>query len=208
MKLLLPGATAALLLSAIVLSALATAQSPGQKPGQQNANAPPMRQDSAARAAPDIEAEMAALPYRVRDRAGFRPVRVAGESASFTDEGSDAGAGGRATITLSPSPQFRSLSVVPNVQRDQILRQFALNDPELTDAVVERLGSIQVDDTFRYEAMARGKAAGSGLGTIRTVTVLLSGGTPLSVVMTAPESRQDEIMPRLRSFVRSISGRP
>ncbi|WP_162559267.1 hypothetical protein [Microvirga sp. 17 mud 1-3] len=167
-----------------------------------------MRQDSAARAAPDIEAEMAALPYRVRDRAGFRPVRVAGESASFTDEGSDAGAGGRATITLSPSPQFRSLSVVPNVQRDQILRQFALNDPELTDAVVERLGSIQVDDTLRYEAMARGKAAGSGLGTIRTVTVLLSGGTPLSVVMTAPESRQDEIMPRLRSFVRSISGRP
>jgi hypothetical protein len=206
MKPLRPGAAAALLVPILFLSALAVAQAPGKKPGRDTPNAPAVRQETAARAAPDIEAEMAALPYRVGDRAGFRPVGVAGESASFTDESS--GAGAQATITLAPSPQFRSLPQVPNVQRDQILRQLALNDPGLTDAVIETLGAIQTGEILRYEVIARGKAAGSGQETIRMVAVLFSGGTPLSVVATAPESRQDDILPRLRSFVRSISRRP
>lgn len=204
MKPFRPGAAAALLLPVLLLSALAVAQAPGEKPGQGPANAPAVRQETVARAAPDIEAEITALPYRVGDRAGFRPVRVAGESATFTDESS--GAGAQATITLSP--QFRSLPQVPNVQRDQILRQLALNDPGLTDAVIETLGAVQTGEILRYEVVARGKAAGSGQETIRMVAVLFSGGTPVSVVATAPENRQDEIVPRLRSFVRSISGRP
>lgn len=173
--------------------------------------------DAGSRAAPgslavpvraDVEGDIAALPYRIGDRAGFRPVRVQNDSAVFTDGPADpADPGAQATVTVSPSPELRNLPEIPNAQRDRILRELAGSDPALADPVVEVLGAVQAGDTLRYEVVAKARLAGSGREVVRAVAVVFPGGTPLRVVATAPESERGEILPRLRSFVKGISGR-
>lgn len=191
------------------LSAMAVAQSVDSAQGYGDDEMRAILDTVTFRPLPNLEEELARLPFRVGQRSGFRPLRVLESSASFTDGPADAfEIPAQPVLTISTQPRFRDLAHRPQDLREQHLRQLALGDPDLRNARIERLDVVQEDAGLRYEIIMTGNSVKSGNEVVRLFCLLLSRGEAVSILGTTRAAWRDRDLPRFQAFARGIVVRP
>lgn len=106
----------------------------------------------ALRAPPSVEEQIAALPFRIGDAAGFRPVRVTGGNAILLTEGEDN------VIEEADQPVVivaASRDVLPPPEaRDDFARRALMGLAGLTGVEVERADAFRQDNADWHEIVA------------------------------------------------------
>jgi hypothetical protein len=155
-----------------------------------------------ARPSVPIEREMAALPFAIKEKAGFRPVKMNASSLSLTDGTKDA-------LYLFDQPVLTVVRIpVPQARSKERQEEYALklieDDPELTDVAVERSDAFQRNGSARHEILATAKDAMSGKPLVLTQTLVFDlRGTLRVLGITVPDARLLHLA-RFRAFADGV----
>lgn len=152
----------------------------------------------AFRAPLGIEEQVAALPFRLADRAGFRPVRVlAGNSVLLTDGDKD----------QFPNPEQPMLIVARspepppagNEQREALARAALFSNAAMKDFRIERSQPFRQRGAEWHEIVARATDAATGAPMVVAQTLRFSAGSYLRVVGITHEDKRGDVLPRFRA---------
>jgi hypothetical protein len=150
-----------------------------------------------------MEQQIASLPFRLGQLAGFRPVRVmAGNSILLTDGPNDAVKQAEQPImivaqSVSPPP--------PSEQRDAFARQLLVSNTFLTEPSLERSQGFRQDGNEWHEIVAKAKDGHSGVPVIVLQTIRFSPGGYLRMVGVVKAEDRDAVMPRMRQLVDAVA---
>jgi hypothetical protein len=149
-----------------------------------------------------ISERMAALPFQVRNKAGFLPL-VSGDLLILLEEPS--------STSVPDSPAVlaffasEELSVAGDEQRDQLARE-VLNywgsGFHLKDAVIEHTHA----SPSRHEMMVKAMRFGNPMIAVQTIT--FGANSSWITLGLAKAERQDEILPRFRAVIDSVEMKP
>lgn len=157
----------------------------------------------ALRAPLSIEEQMTALPFRLGERAGFRPLKVlAGNSLLLTDGPKDVIKNVEQPILVLAS----SYNPVPppGDARDQFARAALASTQSLTDVVVERSQGFRQNGQDWHEIVARAKDAPSGQSVVVMQTIRFAPSVTVRMVGLTRTDARDRDLPRFRSVVDSL----
>ncbi len=146
-----------------------------------------------------LEQQIAALPFRLRDVAGFRPIRaLAGNSLLLTEGPSD-------VIRVASQPVLivaQSFGPAPPAAaREAFARQALTSNTFIRDAVLERSQGFRQGGSEWHEIVAKAKETSSGQDVVVMQTIRFEPDSYIRAVgMVRPESR-DDILPRFRRVV-------
>ena len=149
-----------------------------------------------------IDEQVASLPFRIGDIAGFRPIRaMAGNSILLTDGPSD-------VIREAAQPVLivaQSFGPPPAVeQREAFARQALISNNFIKDAVIERSQPFRQAGGDWHEIVAKAKEMGSGMPVVVMQTIRFDrDGYMRSIGIVRAEDR-DGTLPRFRKLVDSI----
>ena len=150
----------------------------------------------AVRAPRSVEEQMSALPFRLGDLAGFRPVRViAGNSLLLTDGPND-------TIREVEQPALivaQSGSVPPRDQRDAFARTALRSNNTLKDIFVERSQGFRQRGTDWHEIVARANDVQSGRPLVVTQTLRFESDHYVRVLGIVRAEERDQMLSRFRA---------
>jgi hypothetical protein len=144
-----------------------------------------------------LEDQIAALPFRVTERAGFRPVRVmAGNSLLLTEGPKDTVAGAEQPIVIlaqstSPAP--------PATQRDSFARSALYANGLFKDLVLERAQGFRQRGADWHEIVARGAEAQSGEPVVLTQTIRFAPDHYVRMLGVVRADARDAALPRFRA---------
>jgi hypothetical protein len=144
-----------------------------------------------------LEEQIKALPFRVTDRAGFRPVRVmAGNSLLLTDGPKDTVAGAEQAIIIvaqstNPAP--------PGPQRDGFARQALFANGIFKDLVLERAQGFRQRGSDWHEIVARGTDVQSGEPIVLTQTIRFAPDHYVRMLGVVKADARDAALPRFRT---------
>jgi hypothetical protein len=144
-----------------------------------------------------LEDQVAALPFRVTERAGFRPVRVmAGNSLLLTDGPKDTVAGAEQPIVIlaqstSPAP--------PAPQRDGFARSALYANGLFKDLVLERAQGFRQRGSDWHEIVARGTDVQSGEPVVLTQTIRFGPGHYVRMLGVTKAETREAALPRFRA---------
>ena len=144
-----------------------------------------------------IEDQVAALPFRVGERAGLRPVRVATGNALLLTEGpSDSISAPEQPMVIvalgaEPPP--------PPAMRGELARSALFSNPTLKDLVIERADGFRQRGIDWHEIVARARDAATGQPVIVVQTLRFTPRSVLRLLGVARAEARDEILPRLRA---------
>jgi hypothetical protein len=160
----------------------------------------------ALRAPVPLDEQIAALPFRIGDKAGFRPVRVlAGNSVLLTDGPLD-------TVKRLEQPVVIlaiSLSPPPiSEQRDRFARAALVSNQSIKQVAVERAESFRMKGQDWHETVAKAVDTASGEPIIVMQTIRFDADRYVRMVGIARIDQRAEVMPRFRSVVDSIDMAP
>jgi hypothetical protein len=145
-----------------------------------------------------IEDQIAALPFRVTERAGFRPVRVmAGNSLFLTDGPKDTVAKAEQPIVIVA--QSTSPAPPPGPQRDSFARSALYSNSIFKDMVLERAQSFRQRGADWHEIVARGADAASGEPVVLTQTIRFAPDHYVRMLGVVKVAERDAAMPRFRA---------
>jgi hypothetical protein len=156
----------------------------------------------AVRAPLAMEDQIAALPFRLGDRAGFKPVRTGGGSLLMSERGEDGGVGsGQAVVIVAgatepgPGPE----------QRDAFAMAMLRANTALRELVFERAQGFRQKGAEWHEIVARAKDAVSGAPVVVMQTIRWDRDGFVRVLGIAPEAGRDDLLPRFRSLADSVA---
>jgi hypothetical protein len=189
------------------LTALLIAQVAGGNDGYSDAQMRKALTSVSLRGPIAMDEQVSALPFRIGDRAGFRPVRVlAGNSILFTDGPKDTIKGVEQPImilaaSLQPPPQ--------STERQQQFAQAALNANRiLKDISIERSESFRLKGQDWHEIVAKATDAATNEALIVTQTIRFEPDRYVRMVgMTKPDQRGANL-PRFRTVIDSVDMNP
>jgi hypothetical protein len=150
-----------------------------------------------------LEEQIAALPFRVGEKAGFRPVRVmAGNSALFTD-------GPKDTIKALEQPMMiLAASLQPSPPPGEARKQFAQAalhaNQVLKNIRIERSESFRLKGQDWHEIVARAVEAESGQPIVVMQSIRFDGDRYVRMVGLTREEQRDQNLPRFRAIADGI----
>jgi hypothetical protein len=145
-----------------------------------------------------IEDQIAALPFRITERAGFRPVRVmAGNSLFLTDGPKDTVAKAEQPIVIVA--QSTGPAPPPGPQRDGFARSALYANNIFKDLVLERAQSFRQRGADWHEIVARGADAASGEPVVLTQTIRFAPDHYVRMLGVVKAEARDAAMPRFRA---------
>lgn len=145
-----------------------------------------------------LEDQIKALPFRVTERAGFRPVRVmAGNSLLLTDGPKDTVAGAEQPIVIvaqstNPAP--------PPPQRDGFARSALFGNGIFKDLVLERAQGFRQGGADWHEIVARGTDVQSGEPIVLTQTIRFAPDHYVRMLGVVKVDGRDAALPRFRAL--------
>jgi hypothetical protein len=180
------------------LTGLVIAQIRGGQDGYSDAQIRDALKSVALRGSVSLEEQVSALPFRVGDKAGFRPVRViAGNSVLYTDGPQD-------TIKAVEQPMvIVAASLQPAPPPGEIRNQFAraaLNSNQiLRDIRIERSESFRLKGQDWHEIVARATEAESGQDVVVMQSIQFDGNRYVRMVGLTRAEQRDQNLPRFRA---------
>ena len=149
-----------------------------------------------------MEERLAALPFRIGDLAGFRPIRVlAGSSIMLTDGPKDAVGEAEQPILIVAA----SFAPAPPVdQRDVFARAMLVSNTFIKDAVIERSQSFRQDGAEWQETVAKATDGPSGKPVVVSQTIRFGLGNYLRIVGVVRAEERTDTLPRFRRLADSI----
>ncbi len=189
------------------LTALVIAQVRGGQDGYSDAQMQNALKSIALRGPVSMEEQISALPFRLGDKAGFRPVRVmAGNSVLFTDGPQD-------TIKAVEQPMVilaATLNVpVPPAERRSQFAHAALNSNQiLKDIKVERSESFRFKGQDWHEIVAKAVEAESGQPIVVMQTIRFEPDRYVRMVGLTRVEQRDQNLPRFRTVIDGVDMNP
>lgn len=149
-----------------------------------------------------LDDQIAALPFRLGDRAGFRPVRVlAGNSLLLTEGPSDSSPAVEQPILVLA----QSLSPPPSTdQRDAFARAALYANNTLKDFAIERAQGFRQRGADWHEIVARALDKASNQPVIVTQALRFLPDGYIRMVGIAPAAERETILPRFRAAIDSV----
>jgi hypothetical protein len=157
-----------------------------------------------ARPTVPIEAEMTELPFKISDRAGFRPVRMDLHQIVMTEGLSD-------DLHLLQQPMIRIAftSVTPPKLSDKpdFPADLLKLDRQFKDVTIQHSQPFQYQGRQRHEIVARAKDAATGQPVILMQVLEFDRRGLLQVNAVTRPSDKDDHLPRFRSLADGIAMR-
>ncbi|MGO4706041.1 hypothetical protein AB4072_09735 [Microvirga sp. 2MCAF38] len=185
------------------LTALLIAQIQGDGDGYSDTQMLQALKSVALRGPVSLDEQISALPFRVGDRGGFRPVRVlSGNSALFTE-------GPKDNIEAIEQPIVilaASLGALPPAgERREQFAHAALNSNQIFNNVaIERSDTFRLNGQEWHEIVAKAKEAVSGHPVIVMQTIRFDTDRYVRMVaMTRAENRERDL-PRFRHMIDGV----
>jgi hypothetical protein len=150
-----------------------------------------------------LEEQVVALPFRIGDKAGFRPVRVmARNSILFTDGPSDTIKAVEQpvailAVSLQPPP-------VPSERRNEFARAALNSNQLLKDIAYERSESFRFKGQDWHEIVARAKDAASGQPIVVMQTIRFEPDRYVRMVGLVRADERQQVLPRFRAMIDSV----
>ncbi len=185
------------------MTALVIAQAPRGAPAAVQAEIMAALRTVALRPPLGLDEQLAALPFRIGDMGGFRPVRVvAGNSVFLTDGASDTVRDAEQPIVIvaqsfSPAP--------PLDQHANFARSALAANNFIKDAVIERAQSFRQAGVPWSEIVARATDVQSDRPVIVMQTIRFDPDSYTRMVGVVRAEQRDGVMPRFRRVVDSLS---
>jgi hypothetical protein len=154
-----------------------------------------------------LEEQISALPFRIGEKAGFRPVRVSsGNSVLFTDGPQD-------TIKAVEQPiiiMAASLNVPPPgaEQRNQFARAALNSNQILKDIKIERSEAFRFKGQDWHEIVAKATEAESGQPVIVMQTIRFDSDRYVRMVGLTRVEQRDRNLRRFRSVIDGVEMNP
>lgn len=152
-----------------------------------------------------LDEQMEALPFRLGDRAGFRPVRaMAGNSLLLTDGPNDAVRDASQPMlivaeSMSPPP--------PAAAREAFARQTLAANTFIKDARIERSQGFRQRGSDWHEIVALATDMNSGAAITVMQTIRFEPDGYIRAVGIVREDQRQAVLPRFRQVVDSVSPR-
>ena len=189
------------------ITALVIAQVRGGQDGYTEAQIRDALKSVALRGAVSIEEQISALPFRLGEKAGFRPVRVnAGNSVLFTDGPQDTIKGVEQPIIIMAA----SLNVPPPgaEQRSQFARAALNSNQILKDIKIERSEAFRFKGQDWHEIVAKATEAESGQPVIVMQTIRFDTDRYVRMVGLTRVEQRDQNLRRFRSVIDGVDMNP
>jgi hypothetical protein len=149
-----------------------------------------------------LEDQIAALPFRLTDSAGFRPVRVlAGNSILYTEGPKDILRGPEQPVLIAASS---TTPPPPPQHRDSFARSALFSAPSLREIVVERADSFRQRGSDWHEMVARAKDLDTDEDVVVTQVVGFAPNGYVRLVGIARTADRSELLPRFRRAADSV----
>lgn len=151
-----------------------------------------------------IEEQMAPLPFKMGSTAGFRPVRVLSGNALLLTEGPQ-------DVIKDVEQPFLVISnaagpVPPTEETRERLAKAALGaNQTLKDFALERSQGFRLNGVDWHEIVARAKDATSNEPVVVMQTLRFAPGTTLRMMGVARLEKRDELLPRFRAVIDSVT---
>jgi hypothetical protein len=158
----------------------------------------------ALRAPLPMEEQMAPLPFRLGNRAGFRPVRVLSGNALLMTEGPK-------DVIKDVEQPFLVLAsgtgpVPPTEElRERFAKAALAANQTLKDFSLERSQGFRLGGVDWHEIVAKAKDTSSGRPVVVMQTIRFSPGASLRMIGVAPEENREKLLPRFRSVIDSVT---
>jgi hypothetical protein len=149
-----------------------------------------------------MDQQLEALPFRLPEKAGFRPVRVMGGNALFmTDGPKDVVPAAEQPIVIvaqatGPAP--------PAAQRDSFARSVLFTNNIFKDVLIERSQGFRQKGADWHEIVARGNDAQSGTPVVLTQTIRFAPDGYLRMLGVVRAEARDEVLPRFRAIFDAV----
>lgn len=185
------------------MTGLVVAQVRGGKDGYSDAQIRDALKSVALRHDVSLEEQIAALPFRLGDKAGFRPVRVmAGNSVLFTDGPKDMVKGVEQPImilaaSLQPPPP-------PGEERKQFAQAALYSNQVLRNIRIERSDSFRLKGQDWHEIVAKATEAESGQPIVVMQSIRFDGPRYVRMVGLTREEQRDQNLPRFRAIADGV----
>jgi hypothetical protein len=189
------------------VTALIIAQVRGGGDGYSEAQMRDALKSIALRGPVSIEEQVSALPFRIGDMAGFRPVRVmSGNSVLFTDGPQD-------TIKAVEQPMVIMAATVnvpvPPAERRSQFAHAALNSNQiLKDVKIERSESFRFKGQDWHEIVAKAVEAESGQPIVVMQTIRFEPDRYVRLVGLTRVEQRDQNLPRFRTMIDGVDMNP
>lgn len=149
-----------------------------------------------------IDEQIAALPFRMPELAGFRPVRAMGGSAVFLTDGP------KDVVPAAEQPvviiaQAAAGNPAP-AQRDNFARTLLQGNAIFKDIWVERAQGFRQKGADWHEIVARANDTASGQPVVLTQTIRFGPGGYLRMLGVVRANARDEVMPRFRAIFDAV----
>lgn len=154
----------------------------------------------AFRAPLSIDEQLAALPFRLADSAGFRPIRaMAGSSLLLTDGPNNVVRNAEQPI-LIVAQSFAPGPSAPD-QRDAFARNALVANSLVKEPVLERSQSFRLGGADWHEIVAKAKDGPSEQPVIIMQTIRFAPDSYVRTVGVARPEQRDDLLPRFRRVV-------
>ncbi|KLK94764.1 hypothetical protein AA309_02060 [Microvirga vignae] len=185
------------------MTGLVVAQVHGGRDGYSDVQIRDALKSVALRRDVSLDEQVSALPFRLGEKAGFRPVRVmAGNSVLFTDGPKDTIKSVEQPImilaaSLQPSPP-------PGEQRKQFAQAALYSNRVLKDIRIERSESFRLRGQDWHEIVARATEAESGQPIVVMQSIRFDGDRYVRMVGLSREEQRDQNLPRFRAIADGV----
>jgi hypothetical protein len=185
------------------ITALLIAQVEGGNDGYSGEQVETALKSVALRGPVPLEEQLTALPFRIRDMAGFRPVRAfAGNSVLFTEGPKDTVKGVEQPILIVAA------SLAPAPASEELRRRFAraaLNaNRTLKDLSIERADSFRLQGRDWSEIVAKATDAASGQPVVVMQTIRFDSDRYVRMVGLVRADERQTYLPRFRKVIDSV----
>jgi len=157
----------------------------------------------ALRAPLPLEEQIAALPFKLTDRAGFRAVRVLNGSAVLLTDGPLDVVKQAEQPVLIVASSFAPPPPAPEA-REQLARTALVTTQAVKDWAVERSQGFRQNGQDWHEIVARGTDAESGKPIVLMQTIRFAPNRYVRMVGIAAADQRDAALPRFRAVIDSV----
>jgi hypothetical protein len=148
--------------------------------------------------------QVSAMPFKIGDAAGFRPVRAVGGSAILMTDGPKDVVQGAEQPVMIVAQSFAPAPTTPE-QRDVFAKQALVGNTMLKEAVFERAQGFRLGGADWHEIVAKAKDGPSEQPVIVMQTIRFAPDGYLRMVGIARLDKRDDVIPRFRRLVDGVA---
>jgi len=189
------------------MTAFIVAQVQGGQDGYSDAQMREALRSVSLRGTVSLDEQLAALPFRIGEKAGFRPVRVlSGNSVLLTDGPKDTVKGMEQPVVIMAA----SLTVPPppGERRNQFAQAALSSNQILKDVRIERSEAFRLKGQDWHEIVAKAVEAESGQPVIVTQTIRFEPDRYVRMVGLTRAEQRDQNLSRFRTIIDNVEMNP